>query len=126
MIIYDTMLICLSILQITLKLEPLFKRSITYLTKNDSNLEGQIIAFGQQHEFADIIWYPNQRKAVYRVDDRVPIDTLGNGVYDFIPFRSTPAIELELLRTAGEFCLFSYIITTCLIQYLENINVRRR
>ncbi|KAK8466084.1 hypothetical protein PHAVU_009G257600 [Phaseolus vulgaris] len=88
--------------EITLKLEPLFKRSITYLTENDANLEGQIITFGQQHEFADIIWYPHQHKAVYRVDDRVPINTSGNGVYDFIPFRSTPAIELELLRTTEE------------------------
>ncbi|QCD93344.1 L-gulonolactone oxidase [Vigna unguiculata] len=88
--------------QITLKLEPLFKRSITYVTENDSNLEDQVVAFGQEHEFADIIWYPNQHKAVYRVDDRVPIHTSGNGVYDFVPFRSTPATQLQLLRTTEE------------------------
>ncbi|KAL2954806.1 hypothetical protein AAZX31_19G244600 [Glycine max] len=88
--------------QITLKLEPLFKRSITYLTKNDSDLGDQAAAFGQQHEFADIIWYPNQHKAVYRVDDRVPMNTSGNGVYDFIPFRSTPSLELALIRTTED------------------------
>jgi len=94
--------------QITLKLEPLFKRSITYVTENDSNLEDQVVAFGQEHEFADIIWYPNQHKAVYRVDDRVPIHTSGNGVYDFVPFRSTPATQLQLLRTTGQFRLIHY------------------
>ncbi|KAH1242323.1 putative L-gulonolactone oxidase 6 [Glycine max] len=86
---------------ITLKLEPLFKRSITYLTKNDSDLGDQAAAFGQQHEFADIIWYPNQHKAVYRVDDRVPMYTSGNGVYDFIPFSSTPSLELALIKTTN-------------------------
>ncbi|RDX62107.1 putative L-gulonolactone oxidase 6, partial [Mucuna pruriens] len=88
--------------QITLKLEPLFKRSITYLTKNDWDLGDKAAAFGEQHEFADIIWYPSQQKAVYRVDDRVPMNTSGNGVYDFIPFRSTPALELQLIRTTGQ------------------------
>ncbi|XP_020213316.1 probable L-gulonolactone oxidase 4 isoform X2 [Cajanus cajan] len=88
--------------QITLRLEPLFKRSITYLTKNDSDLGDQAAAFGQQHEFADIFWYPNQHRAVYRVDDRVPINTSGSGVYDFIPFRSTPSLELALIRTTED------------------------
>ncbi|XP_022635912.1 probable L-gulonolactone oxidase 4 [Vigna radiata var. radiata] len=88
--------------QITFKLEPLFKRSITYVTENDSNLENQVITFGQEHEFADIIWYPTQHKAVYRVDDRVSIHTSGDAVYDFIPFRSTPATQLQLLRTTEE------------------------
>lgn len=92
-------------LQITFKLEPLFKRSITYVTENDSNLENQVITFGQEHEFADIIWYPTQHKAVYRVDDRVSIHTSGDAVYDFIPFRSTPATQLQLLRTTGELFL---------------------
>ncbi|XP_061372900.1 probable L-gulonolactone oxidase 6 [Gastrolobium bilobum] len=89
--------------QITLKLEPLFKRSITYLTKSDLDLGGQAAVFGQQHEFADIIWYPRQRKAVYRVDDRVPTNTSGSGIYDFIPFRSTPSLELAFIRSTEDF-----------------------
>ncbi|TKY64137.1 L-gulonolactone oxidase 6 [Spatholobus suberectus] len=88
--------------QITLKLEPLFKRSITYLVKNDSDLGDQVAAFGHAHEFADITWYPSQRKAVYRVDDRVPINTSGNGLYDFIPFRPTPSLELAIIRTTED------------------------
>nr|ATD14370.1 putative L-gulonolactone oxidase [Mucuna sempervirens] len=111
--------------QITLKLEPLFKRSITYLTKNDSDLGDQAAAFGQQHEFADIIWYPYQHKAVYRVDDRVPINTSGTGVYDFIPFRSLPSQELAFIRTTEDVqelisdadgkCLFAKIATNNLM-----------
>ncbi|KAK4268924.1 hypothetical protein QN277_022151 [Acacia crassicarpa] len=85
--------------QITIKLEPMFKRSITYLVKNDSDLGDQVASFGRQHEFADITWYPSQQKAVYRVDDRVPINTSGNGLSDFLPFRPTASLELALVRT---------------------------
>jgi L-gulonolactone oxidase len=89
------------ILQVTLKLQPLFKRSITYLTKDDSDLGDQVASFGNAHEFADITWYPSQRKAVYRIDDRVSTNTSGNGLYDFMPFRSTLSVELGALRTTG-------------------------
>ncbi|KAI4328973.1 hypothetical protein L6164_021283 [Bauhinia variegata] len=88
--------------QITLKLEPLFKRSITYVTKNDSDLGDEVASFGRKHEFADITWYPSQRKAVYRNDDRVPISTPGNGLYDFIPFRPTPSLALALIRSTED------------------------
>ncbi|XP_027337358.1 probable L-gulonolactone oxidase 6 [Abrus precatorius] len=88
--------------QITLKLEPLFKRSITYLAKDDSDLGEQVAGFGHAHEFADITWYPSQHKVVYRVDDRVPTNTSGNGLYDFIPFRPTPSLELALIRTTED------------------------
>ncbi|KAK7292864.1 hypothetical protein RJT34_15719 [Clitoria ternatea] len=88
--------------QITLKLEPLFKRSITYLAKDDSDLGDQVSGFGHAHEFADITWYPSQHKAIYRVDDRIPVNTSGNGHYDFIPFRPTPSLELALIRTTED------------------------
>ncbi|KAH7519415.1 hypothetical protein FEM48_Zijuj08G0033700 [Ziziphus jujuba var. spinosa] len=87
---------------VTLRLQPLFKRSITYLTKNDSDLGDEAASFGKKHEFADITWYPSQHKAVYRVDDRVPINTSGNGLYDFTPFRSTPSLTLAVIRTTEE------------------------
>lgn len=81
----------------------MFKRSITYLSKNDSDLGDQVLKFGKQHEFADILWYPSQHKAIYRVDDRVSSNTSGNGLYDFLPFRATPSLALAVLRTAGTF-----------------------
>ncbi|ESW07302.1 hypothetical protein PHAVU_010G118400 [Phaseolus vulgaris] len=88
--------------QITLKLEGSFKRSITYVAKNDSDLGEEVGDFGYEHEFGDITWYPSQQRAVYRVDDRVPINASGNGLYDFIPFRPTSSLALALLRTTED------------------------
>lgn len=96
----------------TLKLQPLFKRSITRLEKNDSDLGDQVVSFGNQHEFADIYWYPSQRKAIYRIDDRVPLNTSGNGLYDYLGFRSVPSFVLAGLRTAGQsMFIYFYILT---------------
>ncbi|VVA25546.1 PREDICTED: L-gulonolactone oxidase [Prunus dulcis] len=88
--------------QVTLNLQPMFKRSITYLRKNDSDLGDQVVGFGKQHEFADVLWYPSQHKAVYRMDDRVSSNTSGNGFFDFIPFRATSSLELAIIRTTEE------------------------
>ncbi|XP_022759609.1 probable L-gulonolactone oxidase 6 isoform X1 [Durio zibethinus] len=88
--------------QVTFKLQPLFKRSITYVTKDDTDLGDEAITFGKMHEFADIFWYPSQRKAVYRIDDRVSSNASGNGLYDFTPFRSTPSLALALVRSTEE------------------------
>lgn len=85
----------------TLKLQPLFKRSITLLTKNDSDLGEEASSFGRKHEFADIIWYPSQKKVVYRIDDRVSSNASGNGRNDFPGFRSTSSLVLSALRTTG-------------------------
>jgi hypothetical protein len=60
-------------MQVTLQLQPLFKRSITNVQKDDSDLESMIVQFGLEHEFGDVTWYPAQGKVVYRVDDRVPV-----------------------------------------------------
>ena len=90
-------------MQVTLKLEPLFKRSITYVRKDDHDLGDEALMFGTQHEFADITWYPSQHKAVYRVDDRVPPLTPGNGLYDFSGFRSTLSLVLATIRSLGEY-----------------------
>ncbi|XP_043706319.1 probable L-gulonolactone oxidase 6 [Telopea speciosissima] len=88
--------------QVTLRMQPLFKRSITYLVKNDSDLGEQAGEFGYQHEFADITWYPSQGKAVYRIDDRVSSNVSGNGLNDFIGFRSTLSLALAIIRSSEE------------------------
>lgn len=88
----------LIISQVTLKLESVFKRSLTYVTKDDSDLGDELISFGKKHEFADVVWYPSQHKAIYRIDDRVSINTPGNGFYDFIPFRSIFSALLAIRR----------------------------
>ncbi|MCD7465267.1 putative L-gulonolactone oxidase 6 [Datura stramonium] len=87
---------------VTLKLEPIFKRSITISERSDSDLGENATTFGRQHEFADFTWYPSQRKVVYRIDDRVPANTPGNALNDFIGFRSTPSLVLTILRTSEE------------------------
>ncbi|XP_038882597.1 LOW QUALITY PROTEIN: probable L-gulonolactone oxidase 6 [Benincasa hispida] len=90
------------ITQVTLKLEPMFKRSITYLKRDDKDLGDEVVSFGRSYEFGDMIWYPSQRKVVYRIDSRVPSNTSGNGFYDFIPFRPTPSLALALVRASEE------------------------
>jgi L-gulonolactone oxidase len=80
----------------------MFKRSITNMEKNDSDLENRIVQFGMDHEFADVTWYPSQARVVYRVDDRVPVNSSGDGVNDFIGFRSTSTAVLTALRRRGK------------------------
>ncbi|XP_028779783.1 probable L-gulonolactone oxidase 6 isoform X2 [Neltuma alba] len=88
--------------QVTLKLQPLFKRSITYEMKNYSDLGEELIRFGKEHEFGDVSWYPTQKMAVFRLDDRVPISQNGNGLYDSIEFRATPSAQLAATRATEE------------------------
>lgn len=88
--------------QVTVKLEPLFKRSVTLLTRDDSDLSEDALSLGKQHEFADFTWYPSQQKVVYRMDDRVPSNTSGNGRNDFTGFRATSSLLLALIRTTEE------------------------
>ncbi|CAI0411605.1 unnamed protein product [Linum tenue] len=91
-----------AIYKVTFKLQPLFKRSLTYVEKDDNDFGDEAVTFGSKHEFADLTWFPSQGKAVYRIDDRVPSNTLGNGVYDSVPFRSTLSFVLAVARSAEE------------------------
>lgn len=85
--------------KVTLQLEPMFKRSITFQSKSDEDLEEQILSFASAHEFGDVTWHPAQSKAIYRIDDRVPVDDVGDGVFDFIGFRPLSAAVLGTART---------------------------
>nr|GMD81733.1 probable L-gulonolactone oxidase 6 [Ipomoea batatas] len=88
--------------QVTLKLEPMFKRSITYIGKDDANLGDEAVMFGSQHEFGDITWFPSEHRVLYRVDDRVPTNTPGDGLYDFLAFQTTDSVSLIEDRNAEE------------------------
>ncbi|KAI9093941.1 hypothetical protein K1719_026939 [Acacia pycnantha] len=88
--------------QVTLQLEPMFKRALTYVENNDSDLAQELVRFGKDHEFGDIWWSPSQKKALYRVDDRVSIKQSGNGLYEFIPFRPTLSAFLAATRGTEE------------------------
>nr|CAD1840707.1 unnamed protein product [Ananas comosus var. bracteatus] len=88
--------------QVTLKLQPLFKRSVTFAKYGDADLADRAVTFGNQHEFADMAWYPGQGKVIYRIDDRVPDNVPGNGVFNFVGFRSTATLLLVTNRLAEE------------------------
>lgn len=85
----------------TLSLEPRFKRSITFSFQNDSSFEDDFMDLAKKHEFADISWFPSQKKAIYRIDDRVPMSTPGEGVNDFIGFQSTATLTSTAVRASG-------------------------
>ncbi|KAK1269285.1 hypothetical protein QJS04_geneDACA024087 [Acorus gramineus] len=90
--------------QVTLQLEPMFKRSITNRVEGDDGFENQIAAFGSMTEFGDITWYPSQGRVVFRDDFRVPITTKGIGLNDFTGFRAQPRLIIEGIRTTGTHC----------------------
>ncbi|OEL14612.1 putative L-gulonolactone oxidase 6 [Dichanthelium oligosanthes] len=62
----------------------------------------QLAKFGYQHEFADIAWFPGHGRAVYRIDDRLPLSAPGDGVLDFIGFRATPTLAIQANRLAED------------------------
>ena len=96
-------------LQVTLSLEPAFKRSITYSFQNDSLFQDEFAELAHNHEFADITWYPSQHKAVYRLDGRVPSNVSGDGVNDFLGFQSNPILATTTIRATGNNFHFLFI-----------------
>uniref|UniRef100_A0ACD5XHV7 Uncharacterized protein n=1 Tax=Avena sativa TaxID=4498 RepID=A0ACD5XHV7_AVESA len=76
--------------QVTLKLQPMFKRSVTLEKRDDTDLPAQAAVWGNLHEFGDMTWLPGQGKVIYRRDDRVPVSTSGNGLTHYPRFRANP------------------------------------
>ncbi|WOK99201.1 L-gulonolactone oxidase 2-like isoform X2 [Canna indica] len=75
--------------QVTLQLEPMFKRSITNrIVSDDIDFEQNISSFAAATPYGDIIWYPSQAKVIYRDDFKLPITTKGRGLNDFLGFQA--------------------------------------
>ncbi|KAF8673343.1 hypothetical protein HU200_048903 [Digitaria exilis] len=77
------------------------KRSVSFEEHDDSYLAERVMAFGSEHEFANILWYLGHAKAVYRIDDRVPINMSGNGVNDLLGFRPNSTLAIQSTRLLG-------------------------
>ncbi|KAL0297272.1 UNVERIFIED_CONTAM: L-gulonolactone oxidase 3 [Sesamum radiatum] len=88
--------------KVRLMVEGGFKRSITLNFTNDRGIEDEFMEHGKKYEFGDIQWYPSRHTAVYRYDDRLPINTSGDGVYDFVGFQSNFAIIAKSVRASDK------------------------
>ncbi|KAF8668416.1 hypothetical protein HU200_052225 [Digitaria exilis] len=88
--------------QVTFELQPRFKRSVTFVTRDDKDMVEKLAVWGGLHEFGDVSWLPRQGKAIYREDDRVDVSTPGNGLNNYIGFRAQPAVGLLAARVAEE------------------------
>ncbi|KAG6556198.1 hypothetical protein Mapa_002139 [Marchantia paleacea] len=53
---------------VTLELQPQFKRSLTFVQKNDNTLETEILENSLKYEFGDVSWHPAAHMALYRED----------------------------------------------------------
>ncbi|KAM0822254.1 hypothetical protein ACQ4PT_071609 [Festuca glaucescens] len=83
--------------QVTLALQPLFKRSVTFVERDDSDFAEQVAVWGDLHEFGDMAWLPRQGKVIYREDDRVDVSAPGDGLNDYRA-RSNPTLGLIITR----------------------------
>ncbi|CAN4128198.1 unnamed protein product [Withania somnifera] len=84
--------------KVTFQLEPAFKRSIRFVFTNDSHIEDEFMEHARKNEFGDIQWYPSRQTAVYRYDNRVPLNTSGDGVNDFLGFQSNSILLSKSVR----------------------------
>jgi FAD-dependent oxidoreductase len=83
-------------------LQPLFKRSVTFVERDDSDFAEQVAVWGNLHEFGDMAWLPRQGKVIYREDDRVDVSAPGDGLNDYLGFRSNPTLGLTIARAVEE------------------------
>ncbi|KAG5591990.1 hypothetical protein H5410_042504 [Solanum commersonii] len=86
--------------KVTFQMEPAFKRSITLNFTNDSGIEDEFMEHARKNEFGDIQWYPSRQIAVYRYDNRVPLNTPGDALNDFLGFQSNPILLSRSVRAA--------------------------
>ena len=71
------------------------------MNRVDSDLAEQVAAWGYLHEFADILWLPQDGKVAYRQDDRVDASAPGNGLNDMVILRPYSVAELVAERVQG-------------------------
>lgn len=85
----------------TFSLERAFKRSIAFNFTNDDGIGNEFMEHAKKYEFGDIQWYPSRHTAVYRYDNRVPLNTSGDGIFDFLGFQSNAVLVSKATRASG-------------------------
>ncbi len=70
--------------------------------QNDMGLEDTIIELATAYEFGDVQWYPSQYTVVYRLDERVPSTTSGDGVFRYYGFQPILGAEIGAVRATGK------------------------
>ncbi|XP_057848390.2 probable L-gulonolactone oxidase 4 [Cryptomeria japonica] len=89
-----------AISELTFALQPMYKRSISTVVKDDTDLEYEAESFLRAHEFADINWIPSHGKAVYIPIDRHPVNVPGDGLNSIIGSASS-VVDIE--RKAADY-----------------------
>ncbi|KAF8772665.1 hypothetical protein HU200_005630 [Digitaria exilis] len=88
--------------QVTLVLQPLFKRSVRFVARDDSDMAEKLAVWGGLHEFGDVSWQPWLGKAIYREDGRVDVSTPGDGLNSNLGLRAQPTAEIISARAEAE------------------------
>ncbi|GJN03295.1 hypothetical protein PR202_ga20725 [Eleusine coracana subsp. coracana] len=83
-------------------MQPLFKRSVTFVNRDELDLPAKIAVWGHLHEFGDIKWLPQEGKVIYRKDDRVDVSSPGNGLNSPLSFRSLPTSMIVAGRVEAD------------------------
>jgi hypothetical protein len=71
--------------------------------RNDKGLEDAIIELATAYEFGDVHWYPSQYTVLYRLDDRVPLNASGDGVFRYLGFQPILGAEIGAVRALGKY-----------------------
>lgn len=88
---------------VTLQLEPAFKRNLTLqIAYEDDALEDEVLRIARNVEFGDVTWYPGLRQVVYRYDERVPVETPGEGRNNFVGFQPQLMAVAAGARASGK------------------------
>lgn len=83
---------------VTFQLEPMFKRSTRIEVKADESLDSELLQFAKGHEFGEISWYPATGKVLLKLEDRVSVETEGEGAYQSSGFGKLEVDRVEGLR----------------------------
>ncbi|KAI5081933.1 hypothetical protein GOP47_0001676 [Adiantum capillus-veneris] len=87
--------------QVTLAVEPQFKRAIEKEISSDDALEERILEVGKAYDFGDVLWLPSMHRMVVSKEWRLPCHTPGNEINAYVAFQPTHFLIKSILRTLG-------------------------